>query len=217
MNKDPYEVLGVSPNASDDEVKKAYRELARKYHPDNYQNNPLADLAEEKMKEINQAYDAINHMRSGGAGGQQSRSYQGTGSRPGGQTGGAYGQTGGYQTRSTSQNPQYTQVRSWLSMGNLDQADRILQRMVPADGEWYYLKGCIAQRRGWLDEALRYFQRAVSMEPNNPEFRQALQYAQQGGQAYQPNGGYGADGGMPMGCCTDLLCLSCLCDCSNGC
>ncbi len=56
---DPYSVLGVSPNASDEEIKKAYREkLARKYHPDNYQNNPLADLAEEKMKEVNEAYDA---------------------------------------------------------------------------------------------------------------------------------------------------------------
>ena len=69
---DPYRVLGVKPDASDDESKRAYRELARKYHPDNYQNNPLADLAEEKMKEINQAYDAITKMRSGG------------GSRPGG-------------------------------------------------------------------------------------------------------------------------------------
>ena len=62
---DPYSVLGVSPNASDEEIKKAYRELARKYHPDNYQNNPLADLAEEKMKEVNEGYDAINKMRSG--------------------------------------------------------------------------------------------------------------------------------------------------------
>ena len=64
--RDPYSVLGVSQNASDDEVKKAYRELARKYHPDNYQNNPLADLAEEKMKEINEAYDTITKQRSGG-------------------------------------------------------------------------------------------------------------------------------------------------------
>ena len=68
---DPYSVLGVSSNASDEEIKRAYRELARKYHPDNYQNNPLADLAEEKMKEINEAYDAITKMRSGGAAGEQ--------------------------------------------------------------------------------------------------------------------------------------------------
>ena len=55
---DPYSVLGVDPSASDEEIKRVYRELARKYHPDNYQNNPLADLAEEKMKEVNAAYDA---------------------------------------------------------------------------------------------------------------------------------------------------------------
>ena len=64
--RDPYSVLGVDQNASDEEIKKAYRELARKYHPDNYQNNPLADLAEEKMKEINEAYDAITKSRAGG-------------------------------------------------------------------------------------------------------------------------------------------------------
>ena len=62
--RDPYTVLGVSPSATDEAVKKAYRELARKYHPDNYQNNPLADLAEEKMKEINEAYDTITKQRS---------------------------------------------------------------------------------------------------------------------------------------------------------
>ena len=63
---DPYSILGVSSNASDDEVKKAYRELARKYHPDNYHDNPLADLAQEKMKEINEAYNEIIRMREGG-------------------------------------------------------------------------------------------------------------------------------------------------------
>ena len=75
---DPYSVLGVKPDASDDAIKRAYRELARKYHPDNYQNNPLADLAEEKMKEINQAYDTITKMRSGG--GSASGGYQSQGS-----------------------------------------------------------------------------------------------------------------------------------------
>ena len=59
MSRDPYEVLGVSRTASEEEIKKAYRELARKYHPDNYVNNPLADLASERMKEVNEAYDAI--------------------------------------------------------------------------------------------------------------------------------------------------------------
>ena len=63
----PYEVLGISRNATDEQVKNAYRELARKYHPDNYADNPLSDLASEKMKEINDAYDAIMAERRAGA------------------------------------------------------------------------------------------------------------------------------------------------------
>ena len=63
MAKDPYKVLGIDRNASDEEVKKAYRELARKYHPDNYANTPLSELADEKMKEINEAYETIQKMR----------------------------------------------------------------------------------------------------------------------------------------------------------
>ena len=65
--KDPYEILGVPKNATDDEIKAAYRALARKYHPDNYVDNPLADLAQEKMKAINEAYELIQKMRSGGS------------------------------------------------------------------------------------------------------------------------------------------------------
>ena len=63
---DPYQVLGVKPDCSDDELKKAYRELAKKYHPDNYHDSPLADLAQEKMKEINEAYEAVQTLRKGG-------------------------------------------------------------------------------------------------------------------------------------------------------
>ena len=74
MTKNPYDVLGVSPNASDDEVKRAYRDLSRKYHPDANVDNPLADLAEEKFKEIQEAYDEIMRQRSTG-GGQTSNSY----------------------------------------------------------------------------------------------------------------------------------------------
>ena len=74
---DPYKVLGVTPQTSDDDVKRAYRELARKYHPDNYINNPLADLAEARMKEINEAYDMIMNERSGKAGGAGGRRERG--------------------------------------------------------------------------------------------------------------------------------------------
>ena len=96
--QDPYSVLGVDQNASDEEIKKAYRELARKYHPDNYQNNPLADLAEEKMKEINEAYDAITKSRAGGGGYQQSS--------------GSYSQQRSY---GGSANPTFAQIRNLIN------------------------------------------------------------------------------------------------------
>ena len=87
MVNDPYSILGISPNASDDEVKKAYRDLSRKYHPDSYANNPLANLAEERFKEVQEAYDQIMKERSGGGqrsygGSQGYGSTQGYGSQP---------------------------------------------------------------------------------------------------------------------------------------
>ena len=95
MSKNPYDVLGVPQSASDDEVKKAYRELSRKYHPDANVDNPLADLAEEKFKEIQEAYDEIMRQRSSGGG-----SYGGSygGSRAGGY---GYGYQGGGQASSS--------------------------------------------------------------------------------------------------------------------
>ena len=195
--RDPYTVLGVSSNASDQEIKKAYRELARKYHPDNYVDNPLADLAEEKMKEINEAYEAIQKQRSGGGGSYQSSSSSG-------------GYQGGYQQQQQySGNPTYARVRNLINMGDLNTAERLLDEMPQHGGEWYFLRGSIAYRRGWLDEAMQNYSLAVQMEPNNMEYRQALAMMQRGGQAYRP---YGAAGGMDsLDCCTTMLCLNCLC------
>lgn len=194
---DPYQVLGVNPNASDDEIKRAYRELARKYHPDNYQNNPLADLAEEKMKEINEAYDAVTKMRSGGAG------YS---------AGTAYGNSGyqsAYQQQRQSGDASFARARSLINSGNVDQAEQILRGTNTRTAEWYFLTGSIAYRRGWLDEAMQNYQIAVRMEPNNMEYRQAYNMMQQGGNAYRPTG---YSGGMDaMDCCTTMMCLNCLC------
>ena len=189
---DPYQVLGVKPDASDDEIKKAYRDLARKYHPDNYQNNPLADLAEEKMKEINEAYDAVTKLRSSGGGG--------------------YSSSGGYQgayQQSQSSDPAFARVRTLINGNNLDQAEQLLRGINTRTAEWYFLAGSVAYRRGWLDEAKQNYQIAVNMEPNNMEYRQAFSMMQQGGYAYRP-AGYG--GGMDaMDCCTTMMCLNCLC------
>lgn len=195
--KDPYSVLGISQSASDDQVKKAYRELARKYHPDNYQNNPLADLAEEKMKEINEAYDTINKMRSGG-GASTSGSYQSySGSR----------QSGSYSAGGSD--PSYARIRSFINAGNLEAAEQMLYGMPRNSGEWYFLSGSIAYRKGWLDEAMQNYNRAVQMDPNNMEYRQAYAMMQQRGGGYRP---YGYSSNMDsMDCCTTLLCLQCLC------
>lgn len=171
--RDPYEVLGVGPDADDNEVKKAYRELARKYHPDNYQNNPLADLAEEKMKEINEAYDAITRSRSGGGSG-----YAGGGAA---QSQGGYGYGSSYQQqRQNAGNGVFAQARQAVSRGDLEGAERLLQG-ASRNGEWYFLMGSIAYRRGWLDEARQNYQIAVQMEPGNMEYRQAFSMMQQGG------------------------------------
>ena len=197
--KDPYSVLGVSQSASDDEIKKAYRELARKYHPDNYQNNPLADLAEEKMKEINEAYDAITKQRTGGGGYQQQPS--------GGSYGGGY--QSGYSSSGGAGNPTYARVRNLINAGDLAGAERLLYEVPQKSGEWYFLSGSIAYRKGWLDEAAQNFTMAVQMEPGNMEYRQALAMLQQRGGGYRPYGtGTTVDG---LDCCTTMLCLECLC------
>ena len=190
--KDPYSILGVSQNASDDEVKKAYRELARKYHPDNYQNNPLADLAEEKMKEINEAYNTITKARSGG--GYQQTTY-----------GGGYRQT---SQSSSAGNPTYARIRSLINAGNLDAAEQLLMEIPQKNGEWYFLSGSIAYRKGWLDEAMQNYSLAVQLEPNNPEYRQALAMMQQRGRGYQPYGNYYSTNECDP--CSAYLCLSCL-------
>ena len=195
---DPYQVLGVNPNASDEEIKRAYRELARKYHPDNYQNNPLSDLAEEKMKEINQAYDAITHSRSGGGSAQSGSGY--------GYSSGA----SGYQQQSRGASSQvFAQARQAINANDLNTAEQLLQGAPSRNGEWYFLMGSIAYRRGWLDEARQNYQIAVQMEPGNMEYRQALGMMQRGGYGYQPDmAGAGCDA---MDCCTTMMCMNCLC------
>lgn len=196
--RDPYEVLGVSPDASDDDVKRAYRVLARKYHPDNYQNNPLADLAEEKMKEINEAYDAITKGRAGGQGSGYAQSYSYGG-----------GTSSSQQQRQNAGAGVFAQARQAINRNDLDGAEQLLQGAPSRNGEWYFLMGSIAYRRGWLDEARQNYQIAVQMEPNNMEYRQALGMMRQGGYGYQPNmAGANCD---TMDCCTALMCMNCMC------
>ena len=196
---DPYSVLGVSPNASDEEIKKAYRDLARKYHPDNYHDNPLADLAQEKMKEINEAYDTITKQRSGG-GGTGGNAGSG-GWNPGASQGSAVGI--------------WAEIRAAINAGQLGRAEQLLNSTSDRGAEWNFLMGSLYYRKGWMDEALRYFQTAVNMDPGNGEYRQALNFMQSGGAAYRPAGG-GMAGVSGCDMCTSLLCADCCCECMGG-
>ena len=203
---DPYSVLGVSHSASDDEIKKAYRDLARKYHPDNYHDNPLADLASEKMKEINEAYDSITKSREQGSSGY---AYQGNA--------GAYRSQNTYQSsRSSGSNPSYTQIRNLINANNLAQAELLLNGMPSRDAEWYFLMGSVCWRKGWMDEAQRHFRTASSMEPSNMEYRNAVQYMNQGGQAYRPAGGMSMSQNDVCTVCQTLYCADCCCEMMGG-
>ncbi|MBR2338234.1 MAG: J domain-containing protein [Clostridia bacterium] len=195
---DPYKVLGISPNATDDEVKNAYRELAKKYHPDNYGDNPLSDLAEEKMQEINEAYDAIIRMRRQGA------------------AGGAASHTG-YTGQSSG--TRYADIRNLIRLGRTIDAETLLDGIpAPArDAEWYFLKGSVLYKKGWLDDAHNHFSTANRMDPSNPEYRAAFQRMEQ--QRY--TGGYRAgpsahDMNNACTCCNNLLCADCCCECMGG-
>ena len=187
---DPYQVLGVSPSASDEEIKRAYRELVKKYHPDNYNDNPLADLAEAKMKEINEAYDMVVKMRTQGG-------YQTSG---GGQSGG--------QTSYGGQSTVFGQVRQLINQGNLSEAESLLQMSTNRSAEWYYLTGTIAYRKGWLDEARQNFWTACNMDPTNFEYRQALNAMGM----TATRGTYGGGGDDLATLCTTLCCLNRLCN-----
>lgn len=210
---DPYQILGVSPGATDEEVKTAYRELAKKYHPDRYAGSPIADLAGEKMKEINQAYDEIMAERR-----KRKNGTANGGSSPYGAYGpGGYGNPGnGGYGRS-----EFGDVRNLILSGRIADAEQILDG-VPSErrsAEWHFLKGTVLYKRGWLEEAFGNFSKACEMDPENPEYRAALnQAASQRSGVY---GGYNPDMTRAGGCsscdvCTSLLCADCCCDCMGG-
>ena len=187
--RDPYQVLGIPSTATDEEVKKAYRNLARKYHPDNYHDNPLEDLAQERMKEINEAYETIRTQRKAAQSGGQS--YGGyTGGYSQGYNAGAYGGV-------------WQRVRLAISQGNLNLAEELLNAQSDHDAEWNFLKGAVCYRRGWLDEARRYYQTAVTMAPDNPEYQRALDILEGRGTAYRPDG----YGNVTTGTCGNSDCL----------
>ncbi|MCL2747371.1 MAG: J domain-containing protein [Oscillospiraceae bacterium] len=203
--KDPYSVLNVSPTASDSEVKKAYRDLARKYHPDNYMGNDLADLAQEKMKQINEAYDEINRQR---------------------QNKGPRDDASGWGGPSEGGSAAYAHIRQMIISGRIAEAEQALLGIANRDAEWYYLMGGVLYRKGWFDEAARHMERASAMDPGNMEYRQARDRMRSGAYRQSPYGqgyghgyqhGYRQDRGMDgCECCAWMLCAQMCCGCCRS-
>lgn len=226
MISDPYSVLGVSRDASDREIKKVYRNLSRKYHPDSYANKPQAeaDMAAEKFKQIQEAYNQIVNERSGNASG----SY-------------GYGSSGNYGGgQSYSEEDQHLMAAmNYIRARRYNEAINVLNGIGNRSGRWYYLSSVANMGLGNNVVAQDYAKKAVELEPDNAEFRQYYQQLMNGG-TYSPFGGYGSPfgggygggyggyggygsygGGSYSSCgtgnmCCDLWCADTLCECMGG-
>ena len=200
MIANPYEVLGVSPNASNDEVKKAYRELSRKYHPDSYANNPLAELAEEKFKEVQEAYDQIMKQREGGY------SYQSGSQRQ------------GYSSASGNQETVELQAaRNYINARRFREALNVLSNIPNRSAMWYYYSSIANMGIGNNLVAVDHAKQAAAMEPNNMEYVNYANQMQFRGQHYQTTGyGYGRQSYGTGNLCCDLWCADSICECLGG-
>ncbi|MDY4251110.1 J domain-containing protein [Clostridium sp.] len=191
----PYEVLGLKPGASQEEIKKAYRNLIKQYHPDQYGDNPLKDLAEEKMREINTAYDMLTKNATG--------SYDNS-----------------YSSSNNNSNDAYalSEIRRLIQSRNFAEAERRLNSIQNRNAEWNFLYGVILTNKGWFDAGLNHIQTAVNMDPNNFEYRQTLNSLHQRTSAY--SGNYyrttGNSSANSCDCCINLWCLDSICECMGG-
>ncbi len=201
--KNPYEVLGVSPDASDDEIKSAYRALARKYHPDKYRDSDLADLANEKMKEINAAYEEVQRQR---------------GARKNASSGARQNTYSGNPRADGSTDAAFAEIRRLINNNEIGEADRRLRSMsaYSQTAEWYFLMGCVLYKRGYFLDAQKMFDRAVSMDPYNTEYAEARDRLR--AQASTYGGGYRTADSSGCGCdlCTSLCIADCCCECLGG-
>ncbi|MBQ5837880.1 MAG: J domain-containing protein [Clostridia bacterium] len=198
--KNPYEILGVSENASDEEIKKAYRKLAKQYHPDNYTDNPLKDLADDKMKEVNEAYDTIQKLRSSGS------------------SSNGYSNNSNSYSGNNSGEPIYSRIRRLVSSGRIDEAETLLNGISERTAEWHFLMSLVMYRKGWLQDARNEINIACQMDPYNQEYR-SFQQRMSGGAYSSPYSGMNTNtSGGCTGCdvCQAMLCADCCCECMGG-
>ena len=185
MIGDPYKVLGVSPDASDDEIKRAYRKLAKKYHPD---VNPGDAEAARKMQEINAAYEQIkNPEKVHSTGGSGSRGYGGYGYDP---FGGAWQQYQRQQYQQQAGGDSYQQAaEQYIRFRRFAEAINALDNSTKRDARWYYLSALANDGMGNRATALEHIKRAVSMEPDNREYLHVLSIMEQGESVYRQHAG----------------------------
>ncbi|RKD31966.1 J domain-containing protein [Thermohalobacter berrensis] len=197
--KNPYEVLGVREGASEEEIRRAYRRLIKKYHPDQYANNPLADLAEEKMREINEAYDYL--MKNKGVNYNNGHN------------------SNWNNNQHNSHTNIYGEIRILIERGNLNRAEELLENVRDRNDEWYFLKGVVLLRKGWYDQAYQYIKHAVNLNPTNGEYRSVLNNISMRNRTYRDVGhGMGYGRREPSACeiCECLICSDCCCECLGG-
>ena len=210
---DPYQVLGVSRSASDEKIKKAYRTLSRKYHPDANVNNPNKAQAEEMFKQVQQAYDQIMKEK------QQGYSYSGsTGSANGGSGYGGYNYGGytGNRYATGDDTPQMQAAANYIRNNCFTEALNVLNNIPFGErkAKWYYYSAMANQGAGNTATAIEHAQRAVQLEPSNMMYRQFQQHLAYGGTWYsnmgseydRPYSGYG-------NFCLSLLFMQFLCTC----
>jgi len=189
----PYEVLGIKEGTSKEDIKKAYRDLAKKYHPDQFGDNPLKDLAEVKMRELNEAYDSLmkNNNSSNNYNSSSNDDY--------------------------SSNNIYQSVRMDINNGNTTSAENKLNTMNTRTAEWNYLMGMVHLNKGWHDSAYTFISRACTQEPNNIEYRRSFNELNMRNSNYRDNyyGRRGNNGGM-FDMCLKLWCAENLCECLGG-
>ncbi|MCR4842122.1 MAG: J domain-containing protein [Eubacterium sp.] len=244
---DPYSVLGVSRNATDDEIKKAYRTLSRKYHPDANVNNPNKDQAEERFKQVQEAYEQIMKEKqmgtaaygygsgsstssgTGSSGGYGQGSYGGYGQSSGGgyydpfeDLFGGFGAGGGSYTYNAAPNssdsPQMQKALDYIRSRRYNEAINILNSMAERNGRWYYFSAVANAGTGNNVTALEMARAAVQLEPSNTEYRRFMEQLENAGRWYQGQGkGYQTVNMGPASCCTALCLFNMFCNYCNFC